>query len=149
MLHIQGQCRQQATLFPESLEDFIPADHSVRVIDGFIEQLSLVELGFSKAIPAATGRPPYAPSDLLKLYVYEYLNQIQSSRRLEHASQSNVEVMWLLNRLSPDFKTLAVHSTKTRIVDLLIRTGPGHKKRPYLPTNHVVRKQVRPGHHPF
>ena len=107
MRHIRGQSRQQATLFPESLEDLIPAEHLVRVLDTFVEQLSLVDLGFSKAIPAATGRPSYDPSDLLKLYLWGYMNQVQSTRRLEHASLSNVEVMWLLNRLSPDFKTLA------------------------------------------
>jgi transposase len=107
MGHIQGQSRSQVTLFPEALEDFIPADHPVRVIDAFVNQLALAELGFSKAVPAGTGRPPYDPSDLLKLYIYGYLNRSRTSRRLEQECRRNVEVMWLLNRLAPDFKTIA------------------------------------------
>ena len=107
MSHVQGQSRHQATLFPEALDDLIPADHPVRVVDAFVDHLDLAALGFSKVVAAATGRPPYHPGDLLKLYVYGYLNQIRSSRRLERESQRNVELLWLLNRLSPDFKTIA------------------------------------------
>lgn len=107
MSHIRGQSRTQTTLFPEALEDLIEANAQVRVIDAFVESLDVVSLGFDRAIAAATGRPGYAPGDLLKLYVYGYLNQVRSSRRLEREAQRNVEVMWLVNRLSPDFKTIA------------------------------------------
>jgi transposase len=107
MSHIRGQSRSQTTLFPEALEDLIEVNAQVRVIDAFVESLDVVSLGFDKAIAAATGRPGYAPGDLLKLYVYGYLNQVRSSRRLEREAQRNVEVMWLVNRLAPDFKTIA------------------------------------------
>ena len=107
MSHVQGQSRHQATLFPEALDDLIPAENPVRVVDAFVDSLDLVALGFEKVVSAATGRPPYHPGDLLKLYVYGYLNQVRSSRRLERESQRNVELLWLLNRLSPDFKTIA------------------------------------------
>jgi len=107
MSYIRGQSRTQTTLFPEAIEDLIPADHPVRVIDAFVNQLPLVELGFDKAVPAETGRPPYDPADLLKLYIYGYLYRARSTRRLEQETRRNVEVMWLLNRLTPDFKTLA------------------------------------------
>lgn len=107
MTHIQGTSRHQATLFPERLDELIPADHPVRVVDAFVDSLDLATLGFAQTEPAATGRPPYHPGDLLKLYVYGYLNQIRSSRRLERESQRNVELLWLLNRLCPDFKTIA------------------------------------------
>lgn len=107
MNHKRGQSRHQTTLFPEALDDLIPADHPVRVVDAFVDSLDLLALGFGKVVPAATGCPPYHPGDLLKLYVYGYLNQVRSSRRLEKESQRNVEVLWLVNRLSPDFKTIA------------------------------------------
>lgn len=107
MSHIRGQSRQQSTLFPEVLDDFIPAEHPVRVVDAFVDSLDLRALDFAKVEPAATGRPPYHPGDLLKLYVYGYLNQLRSSRRLERESARNVELLWLLNRLCPDFKTIA------------------------------------------
>ena len=107
MSHKRGQSRHQATLFPEALDDLIPAEHPVRVVDAFVDSLDLAALRFSKVVPAATGCPPYHPGDLLKLYVYGYLNQVRSSRRLERESRRNVEVLWLLNRLSPDFKTIA------------------------------------------
>jgi transposase len=89
------------------LDELIPADHLSRVIDGFVARLDLGKLGFAKAVPAATGRPPYDPADLLKLYVYGYLQQVRSSRRLEAECKRNVEVMWLLGRLAPDHKTIA------------------------------------------
>jgi transposase len=107
MSHIRGESRDQATLFPEALDDLIAEDAQVRVIDAFVGQLQMASLGFSKAIPAATGRPGYDPADLLKLYVYGYLNQVRSSRRLEKEANRNVEVLWLMNKLSPDFKTIA------------------------------------------
>ena len=107
MRHIQGESRHQTHLLPPSLEDFVAADHSVRVIDALVNKLDLVGLGFSKAVTKDTGRKPYDPADLLKLYVYGYLNQVMTSRRLERECQRNLEVMWLLGRLAPDFKTIA------------------------------------------
>ena len=105
--HIRGQGRSQVTLFPEALDDFISAENPIRVIDVFVDELDLVKLGFNRAIPEATGRPGYDPATLLKLYIYGYLNRIQSSRRLECEAQRNVELMWLVERLTPDFKTIA------------------------------------------
>jgi transposase len=104
---IEGEDRHQVTLLPECLDDFVDADNTVRVVDVFIDELDLVALGFDGASPAATGRPSYHPSVLLKLYLYGYLNRIQSSRRLERECQRNVELMWLTGRLAPDFKTIA------------------------------------------
>ena len=103
---IKGESRSQATLFPESLDEFIDEDSAVRVIDVFIDQLDISGLGFN-TVPAVTGRPAYHPATLLKIYVYGYLNRVQSSRRLEREAQRNVELMWLSGRLAPDFKTLA------------------------------------------
>ncbi len=104
---VQGDCRTQGTLLPVLLDDYIGEDNPVRIVDEFVEQLDLRQLGFSGSDPKATGRPAYHPSLQLKLYIYGYLNQIQSSRRLERESLRNVELMWLLGRLSPDFKTIA------------------------------------------
>jgi transposase len=104
---IEGVDRSQVTLFPERLEDWIDEDHPVRVIDAFVDALHLKGLGFERAAPAATGRPGYHPAVLLKLYVYGYLNRVQSSRRLEREAGRNVEVMWLTGRLVPDHKTIA------------------------------------------
>jgi transposase len=107
MAHVAGQSRYQSTLFPEVLDEVVGADDPVRVIDAFVEGLDLEELGFSKARAEEMGRPPYAPGDLLKLYVYGYLNRVRSSRRLEAEAERNVQVMWLINRLTPAFKTIA------------------------------------------
>lgn len=107
MGHIQGQSRDQITLFPESIDDYITADNPVRVIDAFVDGLALEALGFAHAEPRGTGRPPYDPGDLLKLYIYGYLNRVRSSRALEREAQRNVELVWLLRRLVPDFKTIA------------------------------------------
>ena len=107
MAHIAGQSRYQSTLFPEVADDLVPQDHPVRVIDEFVETLDLRQLGFSKVEAEATGRPPYLPGDLLKLYIYGYLNQVRSSRRLEREAQRNLEVLWLINRVMPSFKTIA------------------------------------------
>jgi len=104
---IEGADRSQVTLFPEALEDWIDEDNPVRVIDVFVDGLGLGELGFGGVEPEATGRPSYHPSVLLKLYIYGYLNRVQSSRRLEREAGRNVEVMWLLGRLAPDHKTIA------------------------------------------
>ncbi|MCP4331278.1 MAG: transposase [Gammaproteobacteria bacterium] len=103
---IEGACRTQATLFPDRLDDYITVENDIRVIDAFINSLDLSSLEF-KTIPADTGRPAYHPSTMLRLFVYGYLNRIQSSRRLERKAGRNVELMWLLGRLPPDFKTIA------------------------------------------
>ncbi len=104
---IEGRDRDQVTLLPECLDDYIAADNPVRVVDAFVDELQLPKLGFEGAEPALTGRPSYHPSVLLKIYIYGYLNRIQSSRRLEREAQRNVELMWLTGRLAPDFKTIA------------------------------------------
>ena len=104
---VEGLDRGQSTLFPERLEDWVGEDNAVRVIDVFVEEIDLAELGFSGVDPEATGRPSYHPSVLLKLYIYGYLNRVQSSRRLEREAGRNVEVMWLTGRLAPDHKTIA------------------------------------------
>jgi transposase len=104
---IEGEARTQSLLFPEQLDDWVAEDNPVRVIDAFVEELDLRELGFEGAVPAETGRPGYHPATLLKIYIYGYLNRIQSSRRLEREAQRNVEVVWLTGRLMPDFKTIA------------------------------------------
>src|SRR4030088_1283057 len=104
---VEGTDRGQSTLFPERLEDWIGEDNPVRVIDVFADELDLVELGFGGVDPEITGRPSYHPSVLLKLYIYGYLNRVQSSRRLEREAGRNVEVMWLTGRLAPDHKTIA------------------------------------------
>jgi transposase len=99
---VAGADRGQSTLLPECLDDFIDEGNAVRAIDTFVDALDLAELGFDGVEPAATGRPSYHPSVLLKLYIYGYLNRIQSSRRLEREAGRNLEVIWLLQRLSPD-----------------------------------------------
>jgi transposase len=104
---IEGEDRTQITLLPESLDDYVAEDNPVRVVEVFVDRLDLRALGFEGVIPAATGRPSYHPSALLKIYLYGYLNRIQSSRRLERETQRNVELMWLTGRLAPDFKTIA------------------------------------------
>src|SRR6267142_6645724 len=104
---IEGEDRSQSTLFPEHLDDYIAEDNPVRVIDVFVDELDLKELGFDGMQPEVTGRPGYHPASLLKLYIYGYLNRIQSSRRLERETQRNVELIWLTGRLMPDFKTIA------------------------------------------
>ena len=107
MSHITGQSRYQSALFPEVPDDMVARDHPVRVIDAFVDGLDLARLGFAKVEAEAMGRPPYLPGDLLKLYIYGYLNQVRSSRRLEREAERNVEVLWLINRLQPCFKTIA------------------------------------------
>src|SRR6266568_4446836 len=104
---VEGADRGQSTLFPESLEDWIGEDNPVRVIDVFVDELDLAELGFNGVDPEATGRPSYHPSVLLKLSIYGYLIRVQSSRRLEREAGRNVEMMWLTGRLIPDHKTIA------------------------------------------
>lgn len=104
---VQGECRTQSTLLPELLDDYIADTNPVRVVDVFVDELDLGKLGFEGVEPAATGRPAYHPASLLKIYIYGYLNRVQSSRRLEKEAQRNIELMWLTGRLMPDFKTIA------------------------------------------
>jgi transposase len=105
--YVEGEARCQATLFPDTLDDYIAEDNPVRVVDTFVDELDLRKLGFDGMEPEATGRPAYHPATLLKIYVYGYLNRIHSSRRLERECQRNVELIWLTARLAPDFKTIA------------------------------------------
>jgi transposase len=107
MRFIQGEGRTQGTLFPVMLDDLVPGDHVCRVIDAFVGRVVMGRLGFERSEPAETGWPGYDPRDLLKLYLYGYLQQIRSSRRLEAECHRNVEVMWLLGRLAPDYKSIA------------------------------------------
>ena len=107
MTHILGHDRCQLLLLPEAVDDYVGAENPVRFIDAFVDGLDLAALGFIGAVPKATGRPGYAPADLLKLYIYGYLNRVRSSRRLEAETHRNIEVIWLLRHLKPDFKTIA------------------------------------------
>ena len=129
---VEGADREQATLFPESLEDWVGEDNPVRVIDVYVDELDLAELGFAGVDPKTTGRPSYHPSVLLKLYIYGYLNAVHSSRRLEREAGRNVEVMWLTRRLAPDHKTIAdfrkdngpaIRKVCARFVELCRRLG--------------------------
>src|ERR1035438_6827150 len=104
---IQGADRNQGHLLPERIDEYVSEENPVRVIEAFVEELDLAKLGFSRAEPNATGRPAYHPSTLLGIYLYGYLNRVQSSRRLEQECRRNLELMWLTGRLAPDFKTLA------------------------------------------
>ena len=116
---VEGADRQQSTLLPECLDDWVDESNPVRAVDVFVDTLELRELGFDGVTPAATGRPGYHPSPLLKLYIYGYLNRVQSSRRLEREAGRNLEVMWLTGRLVPDHKTIA---------DFRKENGPAIKK---------------------
>src|SRR5471030_2329739 len=104
---VEGEDRRQGVLLPEYLDDYVSQENPVRVIDVFVDELDLGALGFVGVVPEATGRPAYHPGVMLKIYVYGYINQIASSRRLEREAQRNVEMMWLTQRLAPDFKTIA------------------------------------------
>jgi transposase len=107
MAYIEGHARDQALLLPASVEDYVEADSPVRFIDAFVDDLDLGEAGFVRAQPKATGRPGYDPADMLKLYLYGYLNRVRSSRRLEAEAARNLELIWLLRGLRPDHKTIA------------------------------------------
>src|SRR6202049_1400900 len=107
MAHVTGQSRYQSTLFPEVLDEVVGRDDPVRVIDAFVDTLDLAALGFSKVAAEDMGRPPYAPGDLLKLYIYGYLHRVRASRRLEAETHRNVPVIWLIKRLTPGVKTIA------------------------------------------
>src|ERR1017187_768748 len=104
---VEGEDRRQSLLLPDSLDNYVTEDNPVRVVEVFIDELDLGALGFEGVQPAATGRPAYHASTMLKIYLYGYLNRVQSSRRLEREAQRNVELMWLTGRLAPDFKTIA------------------------------------------
>ena len=118
---VEGVSRMQSTLFPEQLDDYISEDNPVRVIDVFVGEMDLSKMGF-KMIPAQTGRPSYHPTTMLKIYIHGYLNRVQSSRRLEHETHRNVELMWLLGRLTPDFKAIAdFRKNNTKAIQLVCR----------------------------
>jgi transposase len=130
--YIEGTDRGQITLFPDRLEDWIGEDNPVRVIDLFVNEIDLAELGFGRTDPATTGRPGYHPSVLLKLFIYGYLNRVPSSRALEREAGRNVEVMWLTGRLAPDHKTIAdfrrdngsaIRKTCAQFIELCRRIG--------------------------
>src|SRR5271156_5057714 len=127
---IEGEDRRQGVLLPEFLDDYVSEENTVRVIDVFVEELDLAALGFDGVVPESTGRPTYHPSLLLRIYIYGYINQIASSRRLEREAQRNVELMWLTGRLAPDFKTIAdfrkdngpaIRATCRKFIDLCRR----------------------------
>src|SRR5258705_4326150 len=127
---VQGDNRTQSSLLPEALDDYVTDTNPVRVVDVFVDELDLHKLGFEGVEPALTGRPSYHPEVMLKIYIYGYLNRIQSSRRLEREAQRNVELMWLTGRLAPDFKTIArfrkdngpaIRATCRRFIDLCRR----------------------------
>jgi transposase len=129
---IEGAERHQSTLLPECLDDWVDEDNPVRAVDAFVDALDLSELGFRGVDPAATGRPGYHPAPLLKLYIYGYVNRVQSSRRLEREAGRNLEVIWLLQRLTPDDKTIAdfrrdngpaIRKTCARFVELCRQMG--------------------------
>ena len=107
MPYIAGSARDQQVLFPDVVDDYVSADNPVRFLDAFVDTLDLARLGFQHATPNATGRPPYDPADLLRLYLYGYLYRVRSSRKLEQETHRNIEVIWLLRTLRPDFKTIA------------------------------------------
>jgi transposase len=107
MAYIQGEDREQITLFPEAIDDYITEENAVRVIEVFVNALDMMKLGFLRTDPNVTGRPAYNPRDLLKLYIYGYMNRIRSSRRLEAEAGRNLELLWLIRKLKPDFKTIA------------------------------------------
>jgi transposase len=104
---VEGQDRSQLILLPDCLDDYVGEDNPVRIVDAFIDELVLAVLGFAGVVPEASGRPSYHPATLLKIYLYGYLNRVQSRRRLEREAQRNIELMWLTGRLAPDFKTIA------------------------------------------
>ena len=107
MAYISGDSREQITMFPEVIDDYITQDNPVRFIEAFVDGLDMAEMGFGRAEPHDLGRPGYDPRDLLKLYIYCYLNRVRSSRRIEREAGRNLELMWLMRKLRPDFKTIA------------------------------------------
>src|SRR6266702_7890401 len=106
MEHISGVPREQITMFPEAVDDYISEENPVRFLDAFVDSLDTIKLGFQHAVLSSTGRSPFDPKDLLKLYLYGYMNRIQASRLLERETKRNLELFWLLKRLSPDHKSI-------------------------------------------
>ena len=139
-------------LFPERLDDWIAEDNPVRAVDVFVDELDLKALGFEGAEPAETGRPAYHPATLLKIYIYGYLNRIQSSRRLEREAQRNVELMWLTERLAPDFKTIADfrrdNGPAIRQVCVRVRAAVPSARALRASTRRHRRQQVQGGQQP-
>jgi len=107
LAYVQGEDRYQITMFPDNIDDYVAKDNPVRVIDAFVQSLDVAALGFKYSNPNSLGRPAYDPKDMLKLYLYGYLNRIRSSRRLEAEAGRNLELIWLMRKLKPDFKTIA------------------------------------------
>lgn len=120
MAHMTGTARSQLLLLPEAVDDYVGPENPVRFIEAFVDELDLQDLGFARATAKATGRPGYHPADLLKLYIYGYLNRVRSSRRLEAESRRNIEVIWLLRHLKPDFKTIADFRRENRVAFRLV-----------------------------
>jgi transposase len=114
MAHIHGLERSQLLLLPDAIDDYVGSDNPVRFIEAFVEGLDLIKSGFARVRPKATGRPGYAPGDLIKLYIYGYLNRVRSSRRLEAECHRNIELIWLMRTLKPDFKTIADFRAENR-----------------------------------
>ena len=104
---LEGTDRREVSLLPPSIEDYVTTDSLVRVVDAFVGSLDLADLGFARTVPAATGRPGYSPGDMLSLYVWGYLNQVRSSRHLERACTRDLEALWLMKKLAPDYRTIA------------------------------------------
>jgi transposase len=111
--HVNGTNRNQTVLFPDTIDKYVDRENPVRFIDAFVDSLNLEKLSFKHSVLANTGRPSYNPSDMLKLYVYGYLNQVRSSRKLERECHRNVEAMWLMKKLSPDHKTILTSEKTT------------------------------------
>jgi len=107
MSFIEGPSRAEVSLLPPCIDDYVPANALVRVVDAFVDSLDLSELGFDRTVAAATGRPGFRPGDLLRLYIWGYLNQVRSSRMLERACVRDLEALWLMRRLAPDYRTIA------------------------------------------
>ena len=123
MSFIEGNSRSEVSLLPACIDDYVPLDAVVRVVDAFVASLDLADLGFCRAAPAATGRPGYHPADMLRLYIWGYLNQIRSSRHLERACVRDLEALWLMRKLAPDYRTIAAfrHNIFTLILAKLCR----------------------------
>jgi transposase len=119
---IKGTPRSDVLLFPEAIDDYVTSDNPVRFIEAFVDNLDLHELAFSRTQPSHTGRPAYSPGDMLKLYIYGYLNRLRSSRSLERECSRNLEVIWLMRKLRPDFKTIAnFRKDNTEAIKLICR----------------------------
>lgn len=121
MSFIDGDSRDQISLLPACVDDYVAPDALVRVVDAFVASLNLAELGFNRVVAAATGRPGYQPGDMLRLYIWGYLNQVRSSRHLEKACVRDLEALWLMRRLAPDYRTIAAFRRDNP--EAIVRTG--------------------------